>query len=85
MVLKARGDLDGAEHMYQKSLDINEKLGRLEGLVNQYVNLGNVLLARGDLDGAEEMYLKSLDVAERLGSVQLITKIKSRISALRKN
>ncbi len=61
-VLKVRGDLDGAEQMYRKALEIDERLGRLEGLANHYGNLGNVLQVRGDLDGAEQMYRKRLSI-----------------------
>ena len=70
IVLKTRGDLDGAEAMYRKSLDINEKLGRLEGTAIAYGNLGIVLKTRGDLDGAEAMYRKSLAIDEKLGRLE---------------
>ena len=32
--LQSRGDLDGAEALYRKALDIDEKLGRLEGMAS---------------------------------------------------
>ena len=57
---QTRGELDRAEEMYQKSLAINEALGRKEGMANQYGNLGNLYQTRGELDRAEEMYQKSL-------------------------
>ena len=63
-----RGDLDGAEAMYQKSLAINEALGRKEGMANQYGNLGIVYQTRGDLDGAEAMYQKAYFLFKELGS-----------------
>ena len=69
-VLYVRGDLDGAEAMYKKSLAINEQLGRLEGMASQYGNLGNVLRVRGDLDGAEAMHKKSLAINEQLGRLE---------------
>jgi len=34
LIYRARGDLDQAEAMHRKSLAINEKLGRLEGIAN---------------------------------------------------
>jgi len=70
IVLETRGDLDGAEEMYKKSLAINEKLGQLEGMADDYGNLGIVLKIRGDLDGAEEMYKKSLAINEKLGRLE---------------
>jgi hypothetical protein len=56
--------------MYYKSLEINEKLGRLEGMAIQYGNLGIVLKTRGDLDGAEKMYHKALLINEQLGQLE---------------
>ncbi len=66
-VMKTRGDLDGAEAMHRKSLEIDEKLGRLEGMANDYGNLGVVMQTRGDLDGAEAMFRKALEIYEKLG------------------
>ncbi len=82
IVLRTRGDFDGAEQMHRKALEIDEKLGRLEGMASDYGNLGNALRTRGDLDGAEQMYRKSLELAERLGSPPLISQIKSDLHAL---
>jgi len=73
-VLKVRGDLDEAEQMYRKSLEINEKLGRVEGMAKAYGNLGFVLRTRGDLDGAEEVYRKSLEIDLKLGHLEGIAK-----------
>ncbi len=56
--------------MHRKSLEIEEKLGRLEGMASQYGNLGNLLMTRGDLDGAEEMHRKSLEIEEKLGRLE---------------
>ena len=64
------GDLDGAEAMFRKLLEINEKLGRLEGMARQYGNLGNLLSSRGDLDGAEAMYRKALEIDEKFGGLE---------------
>ena len=66
----ATGDLDGAEAMFRKALEINEKLGRLEDMASLYGNLGNVLSSRGDLDDAEAMYRKSLAINEKLGHLE---------------
>ena len=53
--------------MHQKSLAINEKLGRQEGMASEYGNLGVVYQTRGELDRAEEMLKKSLAIDEKLG------------------
>lgn len=39
IVYKMRGDLDKAKEMYEKSLEIDKKIGRLEGMANSYSNL----------------------------------------------
>ena len=69
IVMRIRGDLNGAEKMYRKALEIDEPLGRLEGMANQYGNLGIVMATRGDLDGAEKMFRKALKINEQLGSL----------------
>jgi tetratricopeptide (TPR) repeat protein len=69
-VLEIRGDFAGAEQKYRKALEIDERLGRLEGMANDYVNLGNALWARGDLAGAEQMQRKALEIDERLGRLE---------------
>jgi hypothetical protein len=45
--------------MYRNALEIDERLGRLEGLANQCGNLGNVLQIRGDLVGADAMHRRA--------------------------
>ncbi|MCG8511091.1 MAG: tetratricopeptide repeat protein, partial [Rhodospirillales bacterium] len=54
--------------MYQKSLAIEEALGRKEGMASDYANLGNLYKTRGDLERAEEMYQKSLHYFDEIGS-----------------
>ena len=43
ILAQVRGDLDGAEQMHRKSLEIDERLGRLDGMASQYGNLGILL------------------------------------------
>jgi len=66
-VYQTLGDLDRAEAMYNKSLEIDEALGRKEFMANQYGNLGNLYYIRGDLDQAEAMVKKSLEINKTLG------------------
>ncbi len=42
-IYQTRGELGRAEAMHQKSLDINEALGRKEGMASDYGNLGKPL------------------------------------------
>ena len=62
-----RGDLDRAEEMHRKALDINERLGRQEEVSTGYGHLAGIHDARGDVNRAEEMHRKALDIAEQLG------------------
>ena len=82
-MLYTRGNLEGAEQMYRRALEIDERLGRLEGMATTYRNLGNMLRTRGDLVRAEQMYRKALETAEQLGSLSRITQIKSLLDSLR--
>ena len=50
--MATRGDVDGAEAMQRKALEIDEKLGRLKGMAIRYANLGLLMKERGDQDGA---------------------------------
>jgi tetratricopeptide (TPR) repeat protein len=70
LIYRARGDLDGAERLFRKSLEINEKLGRLEGMANVYAGLGLVYKTRGDLDEAERLHRKALEIDEKLGRLE---------------
>jgi tetratricopeptide (TPR) repeat protein len=65
-VAQARGDLEGAETWYQKSLEITEALENRPGMASTYHQLGSVAQDRGDLEGAETWYQKSLEIEEAL-------------------
>ena len=56
-----------AEAMYRKALELNEALGRKEGIAGAYGNLGIVYQSRGDLTQAEAMHRKALELDEVLG------------------
>ncbi len=67
IVHRMRGDLNEAERMQRRSLELSERLGSLEGIAASYGNLGNIHMTRGDLAEAERMYRESLAIEERLG------------------
>ncbi len=70
LIFRTRGDLDQAEAMHRRSLEIEEKLGRLEGMASDYGNLGLIFETRGDLDQAEAMHRKALEINEKLGRLE---------------
>ncbi|MGI8426825.1 MAG: tetratricopeptide repeat protein [Actinomycetota bacterium] len=67
VIYRTRDELDRAEEMHKKSLAIEEKLGRQEGMASDYGNLEVIYQARGELERAEEMLKKSLAIEEKLG------------------
>jgi len=72
LIYRTRGELDKAEEMHKKALEIEERMGRLEGMASDYGNLGLVYRRRGDLDKAEEMHNKSLEIAGKLGLQEIM-------------
>ncbi|MGD0552642.1 MAG: tetratricopeptide repeat protein [Sedimentisphaerales bacterium] len=70
LICQKRGELDKAEKMLKKAMEINEKLGWLEGMASQYGNLRMIYLTRGDLDKAVEMHKKSLEIEKKLGRIE---------------
>ncbi len=66
----ARGDLDQAEQMQRKALEIVEHHGGLERMAVSYENLSEVFRRRGDLDGAEQMQHKVMEINDRLGRLE---------------
>jgi len=54
--------------MFDKALELNQALGRKEGMAIDYGNLGTVYLVRGELSQAEEMFDKALELNQALGS-----------------
>jgi tetratricopeptide (TPR) repeat protein len=67
------GELDKAEGMHNKTLEIAERLGLHEGMASAYGNLGLIYQTRGELGKAEEMQKKSLEIAEKLGLQKIMT------------
>ncbi len=70
LIYRKRGELDKAEDMHNKSLEIEKKLGRLEGMASDYGNLGLIYRVRGDLDKADDMHKKSLEIEKKLGRLE---------------
>jgi len=76
------GDLDGAEAMHRKALEIDHRLGHLEGMAAAYGNLGNVLRSRSDPTGARGMWTKSRDLYAKLGNKQMVDRVQGWIDKL---
>jgi tetratricopeptide (TPR) repeat protein len=61
-----RGDYAEAARQYQRSLDIEERLGNLADMAASYHQLGILAQRRGDYAEAARQYQRSLDINERL-------------------
>jgi tetratricopeptide (TPR) repeat protein len=68
LIYHTKGELERAEEMQKKSLEINERLGNQGGMASSYGNLGLIYRIKGELEQAEEMQKKSLEIDERLGN-----------------
>ena len=69
-VYQTRGDLAKAEEMQRKGLELDQALGRKEGMAAKYANLGVVYAQRGNLAQAEAAWRKSLDLYQEMGASQ---------------
>ncbi|MGC1951489.1 MAG: tetratricopeptide repeat protein [Gammaproteobacteria bacterium] len=67
IMYQTRGELDQAESMYQKALEIHKALGNRGSMAREYNNLGYVYWSRGNLAEAEAVYRQSLELHEALG------------------
>ena len=76
------GDLEQAEKMHSHILEINQKLGRLEGVANQYGNLGLIYQTRSDLDQAETMIKQALEIQEKLGKPEDVANSYNNLGAI---
>jgi tetratricopeptide (TPR) repeat protein len=67
ILAQRRGDYDEARRLYQRCLDIGERVGDQAGMADSYHQLGMLAQARADYDEAERQYQRSLDIDEQLG------------------
>ena len=56
--------------------------GRLEGLANQYANLGVIYEVRGDLDEARDLWIKSRDLFQKIGIPHMVSKVEGWLDGL---
>ena len=68
ILAQSRGDYTEAEHRYQQSLTIDEKLGNRASMASSYHNLGSLAQDRGDYTEANRRYQQSLTINEELGN-----------------
>ena len=82
LIYEKRGDLDEAEKLQRKGLDIDEKLGRLEGMAIGYGNLGSVFAKRGDLDEVRRLWTKARDQFAQIGMPHMVERVQGWLDRL---
>lgn len=71
-VCMTRSELNKAESMYEKALNINKVLNHKEGTAEAHLGLGNVYITRGNLSEAEQMYEKALEISASIDSKEIM-------------
>ena len=61
-----RGNLDQAERLQTKSLGINQRLGCLKGVADQYTRLGIIAARKSEWDLAEQMFQNSIQINKEI-------------------
>lgn len=74
VVYQMKGDLNKAEKMHLRALEIEKGGKREEGMARDYGNLGLTYFTRGDFDKAEEMHKKSLEICKKIGYQEWMSK-----------
>ena len=82
LIAQTRGDLDGAERLLRESLEIEKKLGRLEGQASELGNLGAIAEARGHLAEARRLWTQSGDLFARIGMPHMVELVQSWLDGL---
>ena len=73
------GQLDSAIHYFQKGLRLKEELNDSEGLVSDFIALGNLYRERGDYEEAQQHLIEALKIAETESDTFSITTIYSEL------
>ena len=69
--LEARqGDIERALQLWQRSLEIDERIGDVQGKSTTMANMAGVIAQQGDVERAVELWQQSLEIKERIGDVQ---------------
>ena len=68
LVYADKGEWDRAIEMYERSLEISERVGDVHGMAVTWNNLGEAYRALGQVDKARDCWERALAVFERLGA-----------------
>jgi tetratricopeptide (TPR) repeat protein len=82
IIYRTRSNLDKAEEVTKKALDISEKHNCLDGMSTYYCNLGVIYGMRGKLYEAKEMYKRSLEIDKKLGNFEGMSRVYDNIGLI---
>ena len=82
LIYRRKGDLDKAEDMHNKSLEIEKKLGRLKGMAAEYGNLGLIYEQRGDIGKAKEYWEKAVGLYKKIGMPHKVKEVQGLIEGI---
>ena len=74
--------LDEAERVQRRSLEINERLRRLDGMALDYASLGDIYKDRGDKATARSLWNTALELFDRIGMASKAALMRSLLDAL---
>ncbi|MGB7379426.1 MAG: tetratricopeptide repeat protein, partial [Rivularia sp. (in: cyanobacteria)] len=63
-------EVDNAIALYQQSLDLDEKIGNVQGKAASLHQLAGIYAQLGDVDNAIALFQQSLELLEKIGDVQ---------------
>ncbi|MEH2308706.1 tetratricopeptide repeat protein [Nostoc sp.] len=70
-ILKAnKGEVDQAIALYNQSLEIDERIGDVQGKAATLHSLGIIYANKGEVDQAIALYNQSLEITQRIGNAQ---------------
>ncbi len=70
--------------MYKKALEIDEKIGHLEGVARHSSNLGLIYKQRGDIGKARNYWEKALGLYKKIGMPHMVEKVQGWIEGIGK-
>ncbi len=74
--------MDKAEQMHRRALEIDEQLGRREGMAIAHRNLGEIYKARGELDEARRLWALARDLFSGVGVVSQVEQTQGLLAEL---
>jgi tetratricopeptide (TPR) repeat protein len=84
IVYKTRGELDKAEEMHKKSLEIAKIFGMQKVIASEYAHLGLIYRDRGDIAKARDYWEKAVELFKKNGMKHKIEEVEGWIDSIDK-